>query len=146
MTRQEACIILEIDYNATVDEARAAYRRLAKRWHPDICKEENATQMFIKITKAWECIQTPTIVDAIIATQETTIRSGAYTEYIRTNYYASGRVEVQRTRRANEVRNQYDAYTRSYFDKKYKDFSEYRKREKERDESFWGILKELFKT
>lgn len=49
---EEACDILGVEYNATKEEIRQAYRRKAKQYHPDINKDENATEMFQKINDA----------------------------------------------------------------------------------------------
>lgn len=48
--------ILGIRRTATPDEIRSAYRRMAKQWHPDICKEPNAPEMFIKIKEACDLL------------------------------------------------------------------------------------------
>ena len=46
MTRGEALEILGLDSDASLDEARAAYRTLAKTYHPDKNSASNATAMF----------------------------------------------------------------------------------------------------
>jgi hypothetical protein len=35
------------------EQIKSAYRRLARQWHPDVCKEDNATEMFRKINEAY---------------------------------------------------------------------------------------------
>lgn len=57
MTRGEALEILGLDPNASLDEARQAYRTLAKTYHPDKNLAPNATAMFRIISDAWEVIQ-----------------------------------------------------------------------------------------
>jgi hypothetical protein len=44
--------VLGIKKSATTEEIKTAFRRLAKQWHPDVCKEQNAQEMFIKIQEA----------------------------------------------------------------------------------------------
>lgn len=39
------------------DLIKSAYRRMAKQWHPDRCKEPNATAMFQAITHAYEVLK-----------------------------------------------------------------------------------------
>lgn len=46
--------ILELSTNATEQEIRKAYRRLAKRYHPDVNKTKNAHEKFIEISEAYE--------------------------------------------------------------------------------------------
>ncbi len=57
MTRGEALEILGLDSDASLDEAREAYRTLAKTYHPDKNSASNATAMFRIISDAWEVIQ-----------------------------------------------------------------------------------------
>lgn len=51
--------ILGVDKNASADDIKKAYRNLAKKWHPDVNHEANATEMFEKITKAYEVLSDP---------------------------------------------------------------------------------------
>ena len=57
MTREEALDILGLEPEASLDEAREAYRTLAKTYHPDKNSAPNATAMFRIISNAWEVIQ-----------------------------------------------------------------------------------------
>ncbi len=46
--------ILELSRNATKEDIKNAYRRLAKKYHPDINHSKNAQDKFIAITEAYE--------------------------------------------------------------------------------------------
>lgn len=48
------CDILGLAYTATEYEVKLAYRKLAKKYHPDINKEAGATRRFQEINKAYE--------------------------------------------------------------------------------------------
>ena len=48
--------LLELDPSCTTDDIKQAYRRLAKKYHPDINKSSNAHQKFIEITEAYEVL------------------------------------------------------------------------------------------
>ena len=48
--------ILGVDRKATEQEVRAAYRRLVLKYHPDRNPDPAATEMFLKITRAYECL------------------------------------------------------------------------------------------
>ena len=48
--------ILEINSNATIDEIKKSYRLLAKKYHPDICKDQNAELKFKEINEAYEVL------------------------------------------------------------------------------------------
>ncbi|BBL68314.1 J domain-containing protein [Methanoculleus chikugoensis] len=51
--------ILGVSTDATSDEIRAAYRRLAKRYHPDINHDPDAGERFIAIQQAYETLIDP---------------------------------------------------------------------------------------
>ncbi len=48
--------ILGVEPNCSKDDIKKAYRRLAKQWHPDVNKSENAHDKFIEITEAYEIL------------------------------------------------------------------------------------------
>ena len=48
---------LNIDRNATQDEVKRAYRKLARKFHPDINKDAEAEQRFKEIGEAYEVLQ-----------------------------------------------------------------------------------------
>ena len=41
--------VLGINKSATESEIKKAFRELSKKYHPDVCKEENADQKFKEI-------------------------------------------------------------------------------------------------
>jgi len=56
----ETCYeILGVSRDATPDEIRAAYRRLAKQCHPDINQDPDANERFIAIQQAYETLIDP---------------------------------------------------------------------------------------
>lgn len=48
--------ILGISPSATEDEAKAAYKKLAKKYHPDISTDPNASEIFNKISEAYSAV------------------------------------------------------------------------------------------
>lgn len=52
--------VLGIQRTATDEEIKSAYRRMVKQWHPDVCKEPNAQEMFIRIKEVYELLSNPT--------------------------------------------------------------------------------------
>ena len=48
--------ILEIDRNASKEDIKAAFRKMARKYHPDINKEEGAEEKFKQIGKAYETL------------------------------------------------------------------------------------------
>ena len=48
--------ILGVDENCSLKEIKMAYRRLAKKYHPDLNFSENAQQKFIEINEAYEIL------------------------------------------------------------------------------------------
>lgn len=49
--------VLEISVDASLDEVKYAYFRLAKRYHPDVCKDEDALNRMKNINLAYEAIR-----------------------------------------------------------------------------------------
>ena len=51
--------ILSVSQLATLEVIKQNHRRLARQWHPDVCKEPNAQETFIKIQHAYEILSDP---------------------------------------------------------------------------------------
>ncbi len=47
---------LELNKNASLDEIKSAYRKLAKKYHPDLNKSTNAEEMFRKVNNAYNLL------------------------------------------------------------------------------------------
>lgn len=41
------------------EDLRTAYRRMAKTWHPDVCREPNAREVFLRVQEAYEILSNP---------------------------------------------------------------------------------------
>src|SRR5438128_12570378 len=53
-------VLLEVQRDATEDEIKRAYRRLARELHPDVNKTPEAERRFKEITAAYETLKDPT--------------------------------------------------------------------------------------
>ncbi len=51
--------VLGVARTATADEIKKAYRRLARKFHPDVSKESNAEQKFKEVQEAYEVLKDP---------------------------------------------------------------------------------------
>lgn len=51
--------ILDVPLTASFDEIKRAYRRLAKKYHPDVSSEENAEEHFKDIQQAYSTLKNP---------------------------------------------------------------------------------------
>ena len=51
--------IMGVDRNATQDEIKRAYRKLARKYHPDVSKEPDAEARFKEIGEAYEVLKDP---------------------------------------------------------------------------------------
>src|SRR5918911_3775279 len=50
---------LGVERNASADDIKKAYRKLARKYHPDVSKEKDATQKFQEIAEAYETLKDP---------------------------------------------------------------------------------------
>lgn len=55
-TERDYYDILNVDRNATKEDLKKAYRRLARRYHPDVNKSEDASERFKEINEAYEIL------------------------------------------------------------------------------------------
>lgn len=51
--------VLGIDKSATEIEIKKAYKRAARQWHPDVCREPNAREMFETVKDAYNVLIDP---------------------------------------------------------------------------------------
>ena len=51
--------VLGVERAATADQIKAAYRRLARKFHPDVSKEPNAEARFKEMQEAYEVLKDP---------------------------------------------------------------------------------------
>ena len=56
MANKDYYDILGVDKNASADDIKSAYRRLAKKYHPDLNKTEEAASKFKEINEAYEVL------------------------------------------------------------------------------------------
>lgn len=49
--------ILEVSREATADEIKKSYRRLARKYHPDVSKEKNSEELFKQVQEAYEVLK-----------------------------------------------------------------------------------------
>ena len=51
--------LLGIAGDASAADIQSGFRRAAKQWHPDVCREPDAQEMFLKIKDAYETLSNP---------------------------------------------------------------------------------------
>ncbi|MGM9987907.1 MAG: molecular chaperone DnaJ [Bacillaceae bacterium] len=59
MSKRDYYEVLGLTKGASSDEIRKAYRKLAKKYHPDVSKEENAEEKFKEVAEAYEVLSDP---------------------------------------------------------------------------------------
>ncbi|HLS35460.1 MAG TPA: molecular chaperone DnaJ [Bacillota bacterium] len=56
MSKRDYYEVLGVSKDATKQEIRRAYRKLARKYHPDVSKEEDAQEKFIEVKEAYEVL------------------------------------------------------------------------------------------
>ena len=51
--------IMGVKRDATQDEIKRAYRKLARKYHPDVSKDDNAEEKFKEVGEAYEALKDP---------------------------------------------------------------------------------------
>src|SRR5512132_69174 len=51
--------ILGVDRNASAEDIKKTYRKLARKYHPDVSKEKNAEERFKEVQEAYETLKDP---------------------------------------------------------------------------------------
>ena len=111
MRRSEALRILGLEPNATLTEAKKAYRQLVKAVHPDKNPDPNARHLFHLVQDAYELIST-TQEQAWASEREA--RARAEREYkerearVRAEWEAKERVREARERQAREAQRKWE--------------------------------------
>lgn len=80
---KDAYRTLGIPPTATLDEAKQAYRRLARRYHPDVSTEPDAEARFKEISAAYEAIKNPPPQNSHTGAWYEQARSGSFDDFLR---------------------------------------------------------------
>ena len=56
MNKRDYYEVLGVDKNASDDEIKSAFKKLAKKYHPDVSKEENAAEKFKEVGEAYSVL------------------------------------------------------------------------------------------
>ncbi|KGX83734.1 MULTISPECIES: molecular chaperone DnaJ [Pontibacillus] len=56
MSKRDYYEVLGVSKDASKDEIKKAYRKLAKKYHPDVSEEENASEKFKEAQEAWDVL------------------------------------------------------------------------------------------
>ncbi len=72
--------VLQVDHEAEDEVIEAAYRRLARKYHPDVSPGDEAEERMVRINQAWEMLKDPVrraAVDRARARQEASTAAAA---------------------------------------------------------------------
>lgn len=59
MSKRDFYDVLGVDKNASTDEVKKAYRKLARKYHPDVNKETDAEAKFKEVKEAYDTLSDP---------------------------------------------------------------------------------------
>lgn len=82
--------VLAIARTATNQEIKKAYRRMAKRFHPDVCRDDDAGEMFKKVQNAYETLSDAMLrrrYDAGLALVASMDNQPDYVDYRNSKFY-----------------------------------------------------------
>src|SRR5438309_7431422 len=51
--------VMGVDRKANAEEIKNAYRKLARKYHPDVSKEKDAEERFKEVSEAYETLRDP---------------------------------------------------------------------------------------
>ena len=100
--------LLEVSVDSTTAQIKCAYRKLARKYHPDINKSPQAVEMFKQVTCAYETLSNPQerekydIVNGIFKTTKTTTSSKKAQEHYEetkrnSNFESSNQQQTNKT-------------------------------------------------
>lgn len=99
--------ILGLKRGASKEDIKGAYRLLAKKYHPDVSREENAQEVFIRIAEAYEILINRKIIDDLhaaspdVTDQRTTYEY--YTQQAREKAKQASRMRYENLKREHEA-------------------------------------------
>jgi hypothetical protein len=95
--------ILEIRPGSSAEEIKHAYRKLAKQYHPDINKTEDAHRKFIEITEAYEVLIHQTTYEELETGQQPDYNYEVFIREVREEAQRQARMRYEKFAREHEA-------------------------------------------
>ena len=57
MAKRDYYEVLGLERNASADQIKSAYRKLALKYHPDVCDDPASIDLFMKIKEAYDVLR-----------------------------------------------------------------------------------------
>ena len=105
--------ILGLEYDATPDEIKRAYRQLAKKYHPDINPLPDAHNLFIEITEAYEILINRNLHHLYVEEDTATDRETRRAEYEKARQAARESAQRYARMKYEKFRQEQEAFKKS---------------------------------
>jgi hypothetical protein len=106
--------ILEVPRDATIDEVKRSYRRLARKYHPDVNPSPDAQERFIAITEAYEFILRKLTQESTPQSSHTTYESNLEAQAIIDEWLKAERERI-RARAKAHARMKYSQFKQTEY-------------------------------
>jgi len=106
---------LETERNATQEEIQKAFRKLVKKWHPDVCKHPSAESKIKEINEAYDILRDEEKRKSYNIQRGYALNKSTAKEDFKYKYdYKSGSFNKEKAGKSSEFKRKDDTYKKEY--------------------------------